>query len=267
MSKIKTRSAGIKLILKLKRSHLMMFVAVVISWFVITGILGTMVWGYQGYKHPWTVYFYNAFTIFSNLNDDLGFAMSHQPGNKILIDIPMMLISFILIIGGMLGIAVLSALSTNLLFSNDEERFDRLIDDFRRLAIVATSTDDCGMYQADAHKTLGIIIHIIHKHIMPARTNITLNQLNIYEFEYIIVHVIDCIMKNRQVFKDPYDCFSVYDLQKINEIVLWAESLADLYQHFCDGNNSPVSKQFKQAWHNFSVKLPAHIQTTSINRS
>ena len=116
-------------------------------------------WHLQGRKQPWALYFYNAFTIFSNLNDDLGLTIVRPEGAGLFtVNIPMMVVSIALIIAGMIGIALLTAQITQGSMNMDEERFDRLVDEFRSLAIRATTPPVPGEPSLDPHRALNIVI-------------------------------------------------------------------------------------------------------------
>ena len=84
----------------------------------------------------------------------------------------------------MIGIVVLTASITQQSISDDEERFDSLIDELRRLALVSTAPPLLGEEPVNAHRILAGVIERIHDEIVPVRHNTSLHQLNVYEFEY-----------------------------------------------------------------------------------
>lgn len=243
----------------IRRSRLKMVLVTVLAWFTITAVMGTIIWFFHEPKHPWLVYFYNAFTIFSNLNDDLGLAVlkSNNTGDYS-VNIWMMVINFLLIVSGMIGIAVLTASITQQSISDDEERFDSLIDEFRRLALIATAPVSYEEME-NPHRILKNIIGRIHNEIVPIRHNTSLHQLNIYEFEYMFVHLINRIIMECKILQSSIHHFAVYDLEKISDIVLWAKKLDSLHPHFSDTHPSPINSEFKRAWNNFAHNLPARI--------
>jgi len=245
----------------IRRSRLLMVFVTVLAWFMIAAMLGTTMWIIHDQKYPWLVYFYNAFTIFSNLNDDLGLTILRADGvGSYAVNIGMMIISFALIISGMIGIALLTATITQRSISGDEEKFDRLIDELRRMAVIATSAPLPNQEPVNAHRILGVIIDHIHKEIIPARDNSTIHQINIYEFEYLFVHIINRIIEHRHLLDEPIQKFAVYDLNKIEDISRWAQSLNTLYPYFSDSQHSPINCDFKRAWTNFSSEFPARIR-------
>ena len=176
---------------------------------------------------------------------------------------PAMCISLSLIIFGMMGIALLTATLTSTTMNMDEEQFDRQIDEFRRLAVTATTRTAPGDEPADAHRILRMVIAAVHGKILPYRSRTSLHQINIYEFEYILVNVINRIIESRRLLSDPPQNFLAYDLDRINEIVEWFGSLDYLYAHLSDPNPSPIGDTFKQAWKNFSVELAAKVRAAS----
>lgn len=244
----------------IRRSRLLMVLVTVLAWFMIAGMLGTAMWIIHDQKYPWLVYVYNAFTIFSNLNDDLGLTILKADGvGNYAVNIGMMIISFALIISGMIGIALLTASITQSSISGDEERFDRLIDELRRMAVIATSTPLPNQEPVNAHRILGVIIDHIHNGIMPIRNSTSIHQINIYEFEYLLVHIINRIIEHHHLLDEPVEKFVAYDLNKIEDISRWAQSLDTLYPCFGDSQYSPINYDFKRAWTNFSSELPARI--------
>jgi len=245
----------------IQRSRLLMVLVTVLAWFMVSAILSTIMWIIHDQKYPWLVYFYNAFTIFSNLNDDLGLTILRADGvGSYAVNIGMMIISITLIISGMIGIALLTATITQRSISGEEEGFDRLIDTLRRMAVIATSTPLPNQEPVNAHRILGVIIDHIHNEIIPARDNSSIHQINIYEFEYLLVHIINRIIEHRHLLDEPIQNFAVYDLNQIEDISRWAQSLNTLYPCFSDSQHSPINYDFKRAWTNFSSEFPARIR-------
>ena len=250
-----------RLIAAAKRSRPAMIAMTVLAWFAVSGTLGTLMWHLQGRKQPWALYFYNAFTIFSNLNDDLGLTIVRPEGAGLFtVNIPMMVVSIALIIAGMIGIALLTAQITQGSMNMDEERFDRLVDEFRSLAIRATTPPVPGEPSLDPHRALNIVIGRIHGDIVPARTNTSVHSINIYEFEYILVNIINRLIDHGGLLDAPAPSFAAYNLEKVQEIIRWAGSLDILCEHLCDPHPSPINRDFKRAWRNFSVALPDRIR-------
>lgn len=237
-----------RLVVWFKRSRLVQLCATVLVWFLVSTTLGLVGWALDETGRPFLAYIYNAFTIFSNLNDDLNLAMAGGTPH-----IPAMIVNVLLIISGMIGISVLTATVTSSSLNMDEERFDRLIDEFRRLAIVATTRPPDGAEPADAHRILGLVVSRIHNEVVPFRTSRSMHQLNIYEFEYILVNVIDRIIEERALLEDPAQAFAVHDPDRIGRVVQWAHSLDGLHAHLTDPAPSPISAGFRQAWRRFSV--------------
>jgi hypothetical protein len=237
-----------RLVVWFKRSRLLQLFVTILVWFLISLLLGMTGWALDETDRPFLAYIYNAFTIFSNLNDDLNLAMSGGVPH-----LPAMVVNVLLIISGMVGISVLTATVTSSSLNLDEERFDRLIDEFRRLAIVATSRQPEGTEPADAHRILNLIVSRIHNEVLPFRTSRSMHQLNVYEFEYILVNVIDRIIASRDLLSDPAPAFAVHDADRIERIVQWVRSLDGLHAHLSDPAASPVSLAFRQAWRRFSV--------------
>ena len=257
-----------RLVTVFKRSRLLKLAATVAAWFLVSLVLGAANWYFDEARHPLMVYIYNAFTVFSNLNDDLGLVITKGEGvGGYSVNIPAMCISVALIIMGMMGIALLTATLTSGSLNTDEEQFDREIDEFRALAVKATARPEPEREPADAHRILRMIIARIHGNIMPYRSRTTLHQINIYEFEYLLVNVINRIIENRQLLSDPPRCFLPYDLERITEIIKWFDSLDYLYQYLSDPSPSPVNDSFKRAWANFSVELVAKIRAAGAMKS
>jgi hypothetical protein len=239
----------------LKRSRLLQMATTVALWFTVASALGAANWFYDGKKHSLIVYIYNAFTVFSNLNDDLGLVLTRGGEGGYTVSMPAMLISVVLIICGMLGIALLTATITSNSINMDEEKFDRLVDELRRLAVIATCRPTPGEEPVDAHRILNRIISHIRNSIVPFRTNTSVHQLNIYEFEYILVNVINRIIEHRNLLSDPVYHFAGYNLEHIIEVIQWFNNLDDLHEYINDPCPSPISANFKDAWNHFSVDL------------
>lgn len=246
-----------------KRSRVLMMMVTVLAWFVLTTVVGTIFWMLPGSKHPLPIYVYNAFTIFSNLNDELQLAFdggSAGSAATYTANLVIMILNIVLIVGGMLGIAILTAAVTKGSIDMNEERFDSLIDDFRRLTVSATSRIPTNGRRPDAHRILSGIIHRVYRDIVPARTNVSLHPINLYEFEYIFVHVIDRILRERRLLVDPSACFAQYAPDQIEAIVRWAHGLDDIAPLFDESTRSLVDQQFLRAWRRFAVELPKRIR-------
>lgn len=251
----------------LKRSRLRMLLLTIVAWFIIAAILGTLSYISNGYKHTWLVYFYNSFTIFSNLNDDLNLTLIRpEGGGAYLLNIPQMIINFVLIITGMMGIALLTATMTADSINVDEEKFDLLVDEMRRMAIVATSAPSNNQEPPDAHRILGLIIDRIHNRILPVRNNLSINRLNIYEFEYLLLNIINRIIEHNHLLHDPVQKFAFHDLNKINAIINWAKDIDSIYPYFEDLQPSPIVHDFKHAWVNFSIEFPARVKMAALEK-
>lgn len=246
-----------------KRSRVLMVVAIVLAWFVLTTVLGTLSWMLHGYQHPFSVYVYNAFTIFSNLGDDLRLALGgggSESAAPYTANPLLMLLNLVLIVAGMLGIAMLTATVTTGSIDMNEERFDSLIDDFRRLTVSATRRIQTNGRLPDAHRILIGIINRVYRDIVPARTNVSVHPINLYEFEYIFVHVIDRILRERRLLLDPSARFTQYSLDHIEAIARWAHDLDDIASLFDESTPSLVDQQFLRAWRHFAVELPKRIR-------
>jgi hypothetical protein len=247
----------------INRSRALMMATTVLAWFVLTTVLGAISWMLHGYQHPFLVYVYNAFTIFSNLGDDLRLALGGggaESAGGYSANPLIMLLNIVLIVGGMLGIAMLTATVTKGSIDMEEERFDSLIDDFRRLTVSATRRIPTDGHRPDAHRILSGIIHRVYRDIVPARTNVSVHPINVYEFEYIFVHVIGRILREKHLLADPPACFAPYALEQIEAIVRWAYALDDIAPLFGDATPSLVDRQFQRAWQGFAVELPKKIR-------
>jgi len=246
------------------RSRLRLILVTILGWVAITGLLGTGMWLVHGRQFPWLVYVYNAFTVFSNLNDDLGLVFGRNAAGVICsVNIPAMTISALLILCGMTGIALFTAAITQRTLNTAEERFDHLVDEFRRLAVALTCPRSPDETPDIVHRALASIIARIHDDVMPSHTNTSVHPVNVYEFEYILVHVIHRVIVERRMLDDPPDCFRVYDLQVLTEVIAWSQGLDNLRDPLADPQASPISRSFRQAWQTFSVDLPARIQGTA----
>jgi hypothetical protein len=244
----------------LKRSRLLQMATTVALWFTVASALGAANWFYDGKKHSLIVYIYNSFTVFSNLNDDLGLVLTRVGEGGYTVSVPAMIISVVLIICGMLGIALLTATITGNSINMDEEKFDRLVDELRRLAVIATCRPTPGEEPVDAHRILNRIISHIRNSIVPFRTNTSVHPINIYEFEYILVNVINRIIEHRSLLSDPVYHFTDYNLEHIVEVIQWFNNLDDLHEYINDPCPSPISADFKHAWKHFSVDLVERVR-------
>ena len=239
-----------KLAAVVRRSRMAALLVTVFVWFLVSSILGLASGAADGYKYPAAVYVYNAFTIFSNLNDGLNLAVAEHDGGMAVHVLPMV-ISCLLIVSGMVGIAALTAAITAKTLDVDEQRFDQLMDELRHLAVIATcpeSEESC----PDGHRILRAILDRVSHEIVPTRTNRSLQQLNIYEFDYLMVNVINKVVEERALLHDRLEAFQSYDLVKLEGILNWANSLDTLHGHLANSTPSAIVRDLRRAWHNFS---------------
>ena len=234
----------------MRRSRMAALLATVFVWFLVSSILGLASGAADGYKYPAAVYVYNAFTIFSNLNDGLNLAVAEHDGGMAVHVLPMV-ISCLLIISGMVGIAALTAAITAKTLDVDEQRFDQLMDELRHLAVIGTcpeSEESC----PDGHRILRAILDRVSREIVPTRTNSSLQRLNIYEFEYLMVNVINKVIEERELLDEPLETLQAYDVAKLEGILNWADSLDTLHGHLANSTPSSIVLDLRRAWCNFS---------------
>jgi len=243
------------------RSRIGLVLAVIVAWIIFSAAVSSIIWLRHERRQPWLVYFYNSFTVFSNLSDELGLVIERPPSGAFRVRVGDMLLNLALIAGGMIGIAALTSAVTQRSLSRNEERFDAILDEFRRLAILATTPPSPGWSPPDPHRILSLVIERIHDEIMPYRTNLSLHTVNAYELDSLLVSVIGRIIRERRVLEDPPAAFAAYDPRRLERVIRWMEGLEHLKEELETESASPVQRAFVEAWRDLSVELRRRVRT------